>query len=349
MKILFLTSGALTPSTRYRVLQYVPYLRASGHRCTVAHSFPPKYDRLPRPGGRLTDPLKRITRTWHLAQAMVRRYDVIYLERELFDADTWTMEGLFRRAARSMVLDVDDAIFLRYPEKFEHLVRISNVVIAGNRFLKERIEPMNPNVVIIPTCIDLARYEPKRTGLPSHSPVIIGWIGLASNLRYLQAAAPALRWLALRHVFELRIISEDDAPLRAIDLSGVRVRFVPWPPDQDVEALQQLDVGIMPLSMNQEWDVYKCGCKLIQYMGVALPVVASPVGVNAEIVRPGENGFLAATEEEWEQHLETLLLDPTLRERLGIAGRRRVKEDYSVAAHLPRLIATLQSAAEVTD
>ena len=243
-----------------------------------------------------------------------------------------------------MVLDVDDAIFLRYPRKFEYLVRVSNGVIAGNRFLKGRIEPMNPNVVVIPTCIDMAHYEPKRTGLPSEPPAIIGWIGLASNLRYLQAAAPALRRLALRHVFELRIISGDDAPLRAIDLTGVRVRFVPWHPDREVEALRQLDIGIMPLFMGQEWDVYKCGCKLIQYMGVALPVVASPVGVNVEIVRPGENGFLAATEKEWEQHLATLLLDPALRERLGIAGRRRVEEDYSVAVHLPRLIAALQSA-----
>ncbi len=101
----------------------------------------------------------------------------------------------------------------------------------------------------------------------------------------------------------------------------------------------------MPLD-DTPWERGKCGYKLIQYMACGLPVVASPVGVNEEIVSHGENGFLADTLEEWKQSLERLVgMDPATRAAMGSVGRTRVERWYSLQIQAPRLLEALRKAA----
>jgi len=219
-----------------------------------------------------------------------------------------------------------------------------DAVVAGNRFLKEWAEPLHPNVIVIPTCVDLIQYTTRDAATRAGQPPVIGWMGTTGNLNYLRVMAPALCRLASRCDFELRLVAPENTPLASIDLKGVRVTYIPWDRTREVGHLKGFDVGIMPLRMDQPWDIYKCGLKLIQYMAVGTPGVASPVGVNAEIIDHGENGFLATTAEEWEEHLGRLVQDPELRTRMGAAARRRVEEAYSVQVCLPRLIETLERA-----
>ncbi len=346
MKILFLTSGDRAPATRFRVLQFLPHLRAAGHRCVVAHSLPQKYDYWPALGWRPSQWFKRGVRMWHLVRAWAGRFDVIVLERELFHDATWSMEARFRRVARAMVLDVDDAVFLEHPGKLEHIVPMCDAVIAGNRFLKEWADPLHPEVVVIPTCVDLESYTPRPPERSAGRPPVVGWMGTTGNLNYLRVMAPALRSLAARCDFELRLVAPEDTPLATLDLKGVRTTFLRWDGRREIEHLHGFDVGIMPLRMDQPWDIYKCGLKLIQYMAVGTPGVASPVGVNSEIIDHGKNGYLAATPEQWEEHLGALVQDPELRARMGAAARRRVEEAYSVQVCLPRWIETVKRAAE---
>src|SRR5688500_6081709 len=112
MRILFLISGRRVPSSRFRVLQYVPRLRSEGHVCHVARSIPPKYDAWPLIGSRASEVPRRLFRFADLARARLGRYDVVFLERELFSSGYFGLEKRFRRAARSLVLDLDDATFL---------------------------------------------------------------------------------------------------------------------------------------------------------------------------------------------------------------------------------------------
>lgn len=344
MKILFLTSGPRVPSTRFRIIQYVPLLRAAGHRCTVAHSIPEKYGHFATIGWRLSQKLKRAVRRWHLLRARVGRYDAVVIEREIFNDGTFDMEQRFRAVAPLLVLDVDDAVFLNYPEKFDRVCRMCDLVLAGNRFLRERIEPANPNVVVVPTCIDAEAYRTKAAWpSPSGRPVV-GWMGTTGNLQYLEVAAPALRRLAATCQFELRLIAPGDAPIAALDLEGVNLRFLRWDPRTEIEQLRQFDIGLMPLRADQPWDKYKCGLKLIQYMAVGIPAVASPVGVNAEIVVHGLNGYLAADTAAWIGALKPLLVDAGLRARIGQAARARAENDFSIQAWLPRLVDAMEAA-----
>ena len=348
MKILFLSCGDHVPSSRFRILPYIPHLRAAGHQCTVASSFPQKYDYFRLIGFRLSQRLKRFVRFLHIQRARFGRYDVVFLERELFDDDTWSMEAKFRAATGALVLDVDDAVFLRHPRKFEQVARLSDVVIAGNRYLKEQIEPTNPNVVVIPTCIDTQQYALRSGHGEISKRPIVGWMGTAGNLVYLQVVAEALRNLAGRCDFELRLIAGDEGALKNIDLSGVNVRFIRWNGKTEVDELRRFDIGIMPLFADDQWNVYKCGLKLLQYMALGIPGVASPVGVNAEIVRHGENGFLADDSQHWQECLHQLIDNPELRQSMGVKARHTVEERYSIEAHLPRLVQTLQAAIDHT-
>ncbi len=300
-------------------------------------------------GFRPSQLLKRLVRLFHLTRAWIGRFDAIFLERELFDDDTYWMEAWFRKAAPLFVLDVDDALFLRYPEKFARLCYISDVVIVGNRFLKERIQPLARKIVVIPTCIDTEVYVQRKGIVVEAERTIIGWIGSTVNLENLALVAGALRTLASRCEFELRVISGEETPLQSIDLSGVNVRFIPWSADSEVDELLKMDIGIMPLFADKEWNLYKCGFKLVQYMATGMAVVASPVGVNSEIVRRGENGFLAESPDEWEKILNKLIQDPYLRRHIGNAARRTVEKRYAVQGNWRLLLETLEEAGGAGD
>jgi len=345
MRVLFLTSGDRVPSTRFRILPFLDRLREAGIRCTVAASVPQKYDYWPWFGFRPSQKLKRCVRWLHLLLARARRFDVVFLERELFDDTTTGMEERFRKAARRLVLDVDDAVFLRYPEKMERLARMADLVIAGNPQLRDVLAQWNDRIVVIPTGVRLAAFPLKDWDVRDSSVPVVGWMGTSGNLDYIRVLAEALRNLAKRVEFEMRFIVPDTGPLKDVDLSGVRVRHVVWRGDTEVDELRKIDIGVMPLFPDREWDRYKCPTKLIQYMAIGVPGVASPVGFTADVVQHGVNGFHAATTEDWERHLEQLIRDRDLCRRMGQAGRETVAQGFCVEANWPVLAEALRTAA----
>jgi glycosyltransferase involved in cell wall biosynthesis len=81
------------------------------------------------------------------------------------------------------------------------------------------------------------------------------------------------------------------------------------------------------------WSEGKCGFKGLQYMSLGIPALMSPVGVNTQIVSHLENGFLPLTLEDWKLHLEKLLIDRDLRKNIGEAGKRTIRQRYSVLAN----------------
>jgi glycosyltransferase involved in cell wall biosynthesis len=341
MKVLFLTSGRQVPSSRFRVLQYVPYLRALGHHCHVAASFPPKYEHLGWLGWRGSTWLRRSLRVADGLRSRLGGYDVVYLERGLFhDASLWG-ERMIRRMSRRLVFDFDDAIFQEHPEKFAQVVPCCNSVIAGNELLAERARELNPRTVVIPTCVDLRHY-PQRTA--SDETPTIGWIGTSSNLKYLEIASQPLRQLATERQFRLRVVCDRPKLVADLPLTGVNVEPVRWSESAEIAELAKFDVGLMPLA-DDGWTRYKCGLKAIQYLAIGIPAVVSPIGVNREIVQPDATGYWATTPDEWHAALSRLLDDAHRRARLGTAGRATVAARYSIESQLPRFLAALEEAA----
>ncbi|MDH5398960.1 MAG: glycosyltransferase family 4 protein, partial [Cyclobacteriaceae bacterium] len=115
------------------------------------------------------------------------------------------------------------------------------------------------------------------------------------------------------------------------------LRFVPWNKETEVRDLMQIDVGLMPLT-DDPWSRGKCGFKALQYMALGIPCLASPVGVNEQIIDHGVNGYLCGNENDWKKHIVSLLKDENLRKRLGQKGREKVIEDYSVDSNSSNFI-----------
>ncbi len=342
MKILFLSSGSDVPASRFRIQPYANELRREGHSCVVAHSFPQKYDYYPWMGFRPSQLLKRSIRWWHWLYAKMRRFDVVYIEREIFDSPSPEMELRFREVCRRIVLDIDDAVFFRYPEKFQQLLPISDLVVCGNSLIEKYVRDFNQNTQVIPTSIDFTRYTQRKRHIASELPVV-GWMGTTGNLHYMQVAAEALRLTATELRFQLRLIAPDISPLSEMDLRGVSIEHRPWTPETEVTELQQMDIGLMPLAADQPWAHYKCGAKLLQYLAVGVPGIATPIGVNEEILAGNHVGYSATSTEQWANGLRSLLRDPELRNTTGQNGRDLVRRDYSIEANYPKLATALEN------
>jgi glycosyltransferase involved in cell wall biosynthesis len=214
---------------------------------------------------------------------------------------------------------------------------MASAVVVGNEWLAEYARRHNPNVWVIPSTVDTDRYVPRAIE-PSTAPVVIGWSGSSTTVRHLRTISGALARVAAAAPVELRIMGGE------FELPGAPVTLRRWSSEGEVDELRRFDVGIMPVP-DDLWSKGKCGMKALLYMAVGVPTVASPVGVNSAIIREGENGLLAATEEEWVDKLLTLVRDVELRRRLGAAGRATVEATYSLRAQAPRVLDLLGSVA----
>lgn len=342
MKLRALTrTSSIGPSTRYRIEQYRHALAARGIELETRPLFGPTWFAiLERPAGPLRAALKAGYSLARLAARVVQvlaadrsEADVVLVEQQLFPYLPAWAELLLWPRRRPTVVEFDDAIYLTpgHGRKLPRLWARADLVIVGNRFLAEVARPHARRLVVIPTTVDPRRYDAalaaqraRRERRPD-GPLRVGWIGLRYNFPYLEALAEPLRGLA--GGAELRVISSGlpDGPAFA----GITLVHRPWSEASEAAELAACDVGVMPLP-DSEWARGKCALKLLQSMAAGVPVVASPVGVNADIVRHGENGLLAETPDEWRAALAALASDPELRRRLGEAGRATVEADFSL-------------------
>jgi glycosyltransferase involved in cell wall biosynthesis len=211
-------------------------------------------------------------------------------------------------------------------------------VVAGNDHLAGYARRYNGNVAVVPSSIDLGRYTPVRKS-PRADRLVIGWTGSATSQAHLESFAPVLGRIFERHRVEIHVVSAH--PPR---LDGIPVRWKRWIAEREVEDLAEFDVGIMPLP-DDEWTRGKSAFKALQCMGMGMPVICSPVGTTVDLIRDGENGFLASTPDEWVETVGRLVADPSLRERVGLEGRRTVEHRFSMLGSATLLGEVLRAAA----
>lgn len=318
----------LRPSSRYRVFQFIPALEQNGFRCRV----------LPAPERNSWKRLGYLPRLFALARAV----DVLFVQKRALPA--WVLHSLCRINSH-LIFDFDDAVYLQSGRRgaVGPILQAARVVVAGNEQLAVFARQFNPRVMIIPSVVDTTLYcPPQGERHPGDERVILGWIGSDPNRGDLAPLQPLFDWLGARYGEKIVLQTIGRRPLQM--KSGLRTEFIPWTLVDSRTNLQRFDVGLMPLA-DTEWNRGKCGFKLIQYTSVAAAPVASPVGVNGEIIRDGVSGFLATSLEEWQQKLSAIIENPVLRRQMGQAGRQRVEESYSVNAVLPALVAVLREAA----
>ncbi|MDP1853072.1 MAG: glycosyltransferase family 4 protein [Candidatus Omnitrophota bacterium] len=337
-KILFIvpypTQG---PSNRFRVEQYLPYLKEAGIDFTLRPFYNSSiYRILYKKGNYFKNAVFLIFFTLRRIKDIFasRLYDVTFIHREAFPSLGYLFEVFFRLFSKKLVYDFDDAVFLKKPAKTRKTIEISDYVIAGNSFLKGYAAKHNSNVAVIPTCIDTDRYKP-RPRVVNNDKLVIGWIGTSFTSIYLDLLRDVFREIARRYKnVEFRIIGANFLE------PGIPLVSREWSLSTEIEDLQGFDIGIMPL-FDDDWAKGKCAFKIIQYMAVGIPTVASKVGMNIDVIEDGVNGFLVSDKKGWLDRLVFLIDNADIREKLGRAGRMVAETKYSVKANAPILLELL--------
>ncbi|MFY0651313.1 MAG: glycosyltransferase [Cyclobacteriaceae bacterium] len=354
MKILFLAPYPLkaAPSQRFRFEQYFDLLQANG----MEYSFQSFYDQITWEV--LYKKGNSLKKGWGLISGFLRRlkllfsifrYDRVFIHREVAPIGPpvfeWLIANVFNK---KIIYDFDDAIWLpntstentmisglKWHNKVASICKWSHVVSVGNAYLGEYSSQFNRNTFVNPTTIDIQSVHvpsQKSNDLP-----IIGWTGTHSTGKYLEQIIEVLKEIAQEVEYHFIYISNKPS-----ELDIPNMEFVQWSATSEIEDLNRIDIGLMPLE-DDEWAKGKCGFKALQYMALEIPALVSPVGVNVEIVDDGVNGFLCSNSEQWKNCINQLLKDESLRRQLGKEGRRKVIEKYSVQSNQENFLSIIKA------
>jgi len=352
MKILFfVVYPEINAAARYRVFKYLEYLKKEKIDYRVC---PPMSNKMFRVLYQTRNPVKKslfylLTFFIRLGDLFrVRGYDAVFIHQGLCYLGPPILEKIVARLSKCLIYDTDDAHFARPifatgfgaklfdRQRTAKLAGLSDEVIVSADYIKQYVQEYNPHVVIIPTSIDSQRYTVKNYDKDSSKFVTIGWAGSASGLVYLQDLEEVFQNLSKLYSIELKIISS-----RGINFKNVQMTLCRWSMMNEISDLQSFDIGIMPLP-NSDFAKGKAGFKIIQYMGVGVPVVCSPVGINTKIINDGKNGFLARTKDDWFNKLSMLIEDIHLREKIGKKGRESIQAGYTIEQNAPQFIEVIK-------
>ena len=332
--------GPLAASNRYRLGQYIPGLAKLGIELDICSLLGDEYlrsrfDNRPLPiAAMLRMGFDRFADLWHQND-----YELIMLQYELFPLLPGWLERLLIR--RPYIYDFDDALYLKYKrgrlaltrpllgDKFNAVIAGAAAVTAGNHELSRYAKQYNANTFFLPTVVDMDRYLPCLADRNTLT-FTIGWIGSPSTAIYLSELVAPLSILGQEGPVRLIVIGG-----KAPAISNVDVLDVCWQEHTEIDWINQFDVGVMPMP-DDDWARGKCAFKLIQYMACAVPVVASRVGANIDVVT-AEAGYLAENDGDWLEAFRLFRDQPKIRQQMGEAGRERVGQHYSLHRNLPLL------------
>jgi len=320
VKVVFLVQGMHVAASRYRVLQYLPFFHAAGID-TEVFEFPQ------RMAG------------WSSLWEFLKKGDVIFVQRKRLP---FSVLLFLKRLKKKILYDFDDAVMfknslsknpysLRRTLSFKRMLHYTDLVVAGNGFLNQEAEKYHGRVKVLPTPIDAERYQKKKNY--KSDTVNMGWIGDHGSIHYMESYKDVWEAVGRKYTNVVLTIICDTF----IDTKDITLRRIPWSYEREIDDLMSLDIGLMPL-FDDLWSKGKCGFKIIQYLGVGVPAVCTPVGINRDVVHDGVHGLWANTKDEWIEKLSTLIENASLREKMGGEGRRKIMDAYTVQVCAPKLI-----------
>ncbi|MDB6032196.1 MAG: glycosyltransferase [Verrucomicrobiales bacterium] len=307
MRLFALTFGpASTASTYYRLLQYEPLLRQNG----VEFSWALAHDFRDFPS--------------------LAKFDLVILQKKIVSP---SILRKIRRYSKRLIYDSDDRIWLghhqqhswltrfRISSRMRSIVRQSDLCLAANQVIASDLQAYGGKVRVVPMSLPSEQW-PMRAASPG--PLTIGWTGSPGSLPYLDPLWPALRRVQRKHPQVRIAIHCGKAP----SSQGVEIIHLPYVMGQESAVVQQFDIGLLPLS-SDPFSLGKSPIKALQYMASGTAIVGSPVGAFSEMVEPRKSALFANTELEWENQIQKLINDPSLRQHLQSEGRWRFDQSFS--------------------
>jgi glycosyltransferase involved in cell wall biosynthesis len=345
-KVLFLVPYPLhkAPSQRFRVELYLPFLQKNNIECRVDCFLDEKtWNILYSKSSALKKVLgvtKGFAKRLFTIIVVAPRYDYVFIHREASPLGPPIFEFIASKIlGKKLIYDFDDAIWIPNTSsensfvnwlkafwKVKFIFKWAYKVAGGNGYLCNYARNYNGNVVLMPTCVDIERQHNSLKNQNTKQ-VVIGWTGSHSTMNYLDHLVPVFKRIVADFNVEIVIISNKPPQFNLPNLV-----YIPWKEETEITDLLRLNIGLMPLKEDR-WSEGKCGFKLIQYMALGIPALASPAGVNKALVENGRDGFLCRNEDEWYQALKILIEDAPLRQSMGKVGREKIVEHYSIQAN----------------
>ncbi len=330
-------------SQRFRFEQYWDFLDTEGHTVEYQSFLDERTWEVLYQKGHFVQKIKGVLNGFFRRTIVLfdlKKYDFVFVHREVAPLFPPFFEFLIAKIfKKKIIFDFDDAIWLpntsksnilvsllKFPQKTKWICGWAYKISAGNSYLADFARQFNPNVMINPTTLETDHWHNQIKNQDSET-LRIGWTGTHSTLPYLDFLVPILQRLEKKYVFETLIICNQKPDYQLDNL-----RLVEWSKETEIADLLEMNIGIMPLT-DDIWARGKCGFKALQYMSLGIPALASPVGVNSEIIDHAENGFLCQNESDWEKYLVLLLENPVLRSEMGKKARLKVENHYSVQSN----------------
>jgi glycosyltransferase involved in cell wall biosynthesis len=309
-KILFISKGIESSSTRYRASQYFKLLIKNGY--VPLHS---------NASGGIINLLKTLNEA--------RKSDVVILIRKTFP---YPIFWLLRKLSKTLIFDFDDAIFC-HPDgsysatrmtRFKKVVTECNHIFAGNRYLAEIAGKFNPSVTVIPTSVDTKPYDLK-IKIEENEHLKLVWIGSSSTRKYVEEVIPFLE-IANKKLgkIQLKIVADFLIHSDKLDIKNIR-----WSEETEIEELNKADIGIAPMPENN-WTKGKCALKILQYMAAGLPVITSKAGVNGYVVENNITGYVSDDYQEWIDLIKDAITNKKKLSLMGNKGKQKVREEYDI-------------------
>ncbi len=362
MRVLVVTLFTATSgSSRVMAFQFLPLLRELGIESDVITIYPDEFFNVQ--GGIV--PASKLAKAWNFGYYLVRgmaqrlkaiiaagKYDAVFVQRDPFPK---LLFKLLQRQNPRIVYEFEDAfestnpflkergllhrVLLHWQSSlYRNMVAKSRHVIASNPLCADEARPVNPNITVLCEPIDLTRYRQLPDKQPS-SQLVVGWIGSPSTTSFLHFALEPLQRLCAKYPnLVLRVVGAGDH----LDMPEVSVEKRTWSKETEVAELRSFDIGIMPLNPDPFYRAH-LGHKMIQYMAVGIPVVASHTDINATVVEDGVNGYLVRNDDEWVERISQLLDDAEQRRRLGENGRQLVERRFALEKQAQALAGVLRS------
>lgn len=350
LDVLFWIGDKKDPSPRFRFLQFIKPLRERGVNVEVVFSFPSRNYKAKikhSPFNKLEVAFIALVRIIHvtwIALTKAKKYDVIFTNKDIMpNLNITVAEKILSFFNPKLIFDIDDAIYLsNRGKKLDKIWENYKGIIAGSPVHIDYINSKHAlKCFYIPMAINTQVYQPQK--VRKEGKIRIGWSGSHfTNIYALPVMKECMEMLAEKLDFELIVISNVNPEIK---WKNVQSRFIQWTEATEVEGLQQIDVGLMPLR-DEPFERGKCALKAVQYMAVGIPALVSPVGVNSSIVTDGYDGYHCKNNEEFVDRLVELCSDAAKRTEMGKNARKTVEEKYSVEVLTEKYIEAFNEIAE---
>lgn len=276
-------------------------------------------------------------------------YDAVFVYREAALLGPAFLEKMIARR-KPIIYQLDDPLFVPYKSpsngylsylkffgKIKEIIRVSKVVIANSSHIRDYSLQFNKNVWQVPSIVDTDKfvYEPFPENMER---VCVGWSGSPTTLKNLKLVEGPLGEISRAGFCDIHFIGGTD-----FDLAGVDFTAQNWNGETEAEDLRRMQIGLVPLP-DAPWNKYKFIMKTAQYMALGIVPVGTPMASNPEVIRHGENGFLAGSDEEWVKYLTILVEDSKLRNKMSKVAAEDAKARYSLEANASKVIEAFQAA-----